>query len=107
MGKAETSFVVTYRNPEDSKITSLRARTIKDSNLGLSFVAISDLIFDTSKTLVIDPREEKLRQRYEHTKSLHLSIYNIVSIEEVGKDHPGLYFKQDRANLVVFPSSEK
>jgi hypothetical protein len=34
-------------------------------------------------------------------KTLHLSIYSIISIQEVGMEHKGLYFKKDKSNLVV------
>jgi hypothetical protein len=103
----ETHFIVTYRNPEDNKIVSIRAKNIKDSKLGLSFVTITDFMFEKSTGGIIDPNEEKTRIRFEYTKSFHLSIYTILSIEEVGKDHPGLKFIRDKSNLVVFPTNNK
>ena len=103
----DTYYIITYRNPEDNKTVSLRVREIKDSKLGLSFITVSNFIFDPVSPGIIDPNEEKLRIRFEYTKSLHLSIYTILSIEEVGKDHPGLTFIKDKSNLVVFPSNNK
>ncbi|MCP4715749.1 MAG: DUF1820 family protein [Deltaproteobacteria bacterium] len=99
--KKDTYYIVTYREPkEDGKIISLKASTVTDSSLGLSFITISDFIFDTG-ALVVNPAEEDQKNRFEGVKSLHLSIYTIISIEEVGADHKGLSFKKDKSNLVV------
>jgi hypothetical protein len=100
--KEDTYYVISYRDPKDTKVKSLNARTIEDSNLGLSFVAVSDFLFKES--VIIDPSEEDLKDRFADTKRLHLSIYTILSIEEKGDAHEGLTFKHDKANLVVLPS---
>ncbi len=99
-GNRETYFVITYREPQEGKLVSLKARTVTDSSLGLSFIAISDFVFSTSG-FVVNPAEEDLKKRFENVKSLHLSIYNIISIEEVGEEHEGLSFNKDKSNLVV------
>lgn len=98
--KEETMYLITYRNAKDGKVVTLKAKTVTDSSLGLSFVAISDFLFDT-KSVVINPEEEDQKRRFEGVKTLHLSIYSIISIEEVGEDHKGLKFKKDKSNLVV------
>lgn len=103
--KTETCYIITYREPTEGKIQTLKARTVTDSTLGISFVAISDFIFET-ESLVVNPNEETLQKRFEDVKSLHLSIYTILSIEEVGKTHQGLKFKKDKSNLVVLPGKE-
>lgn len=95
-------YVINYRDPQTAENISLKAATVHDSTLGLSFISVSDFIFE-SEGLVIKPSEEQLRKRLENTKSLHLSIYTILSIEEVGITK--LKFKNDRSNLVAFPSS--
>lgn len=94
-------FLITYKDPVDGQIVSLKAQSIKDSSLGLSFIAISDFIFDTSG-LVVKPSEEQLEKKLENTKSLHLSIYSIVSIEE--RSESALTFKKDKSKLLVLPS---
>jgi len=98
--KEETMYLITYRNAKDGKVVTLKAKTVTDSSLGLSFVAISDFMFDT-KSIVINPEEEDQKRQFEGVKTLHLSIYSIISIEEVGEDHKGLKFKKDKSNLVV------
>jgi hypothetical protein len=98
--KEETFFLITYRDAKDAKVLTLKAKTVTDSSLGLSFVAISDFVFDT-QSVVINPEEEDQKRQFEGVKTLHLSIYAIISIEEVGENHKGLKFKKDKSNLVV------
>jgi len=104
--RRDSYFVISYRDPKEGKILSLKSYSIQDSSLGLSFVAISDFKFDTNK-VVVDPEEENLAKRLKDVKSLHLSIYSIVSIEEVGTDHEGLKFQKDKSNLFVLPTGDQ
>lgn len=104
--EGETYYQVTYREPKEGKVVSLRAKTVTDSSLGLSFISISDFIFGTSP-LLIDPSEEEQKKRFEDVRALHLSIYTIISIEEKGSDDKGLTFRKDKSNLVVFSSEHK
>jgi hypothetical protein len=96
----DSFFIITYREPAKGNIVEIKARTVGDSSLGLSFVSISNFMFDTG-SLVVNPAEEDLKKRFENVKTLHLSIYSIISIQEVGMEHKGLYFKKDKSNLVV------
>lgn len=106
--ESKNYFLIHYRDPKDGSIIGLKARRIEDSTLGLSFVRISEFFFDTN-SVVVQPTEVQLEQRFEKVKSLHLSIYSIVSVEEIadgstdGK-HPGLKFKKTKSNLIAFPS---
>lgn len=99
-------YIISYREPKDGKIVTLRAKTVTDSSLGLSFIAISDFVFDTG-SLVVNPAEEDMRKRFEGVKTYHISIYTIVSIEEIGPRHKGLRFKKDKSNLVVLSSGQQ
>lgn len=95
-----TFYLVNYRDPKDGKVVSLKAKKIMDSSLGLSFVSISDFVFEQSGILV-NPEEEAKKLEFEHVKNLHLSIYSILSIAEIG-EHPGtLRFENDKAKLLV------
>lgn len=100
--KKKTYFLVRYRDPKEGQILELKAHKIEDSTLGLSFIKISDFIFDTDH-LVVKPSEEQLQKRFENVMSLHLSIYSIISIEEMGGGVGRLKFRHDRSNLVAFP----
>jgi len=101
--RKDTYYEISYREPKDGKVVAIRARTIKDSDLGLSFVAISDFVFKED-SLIIDPGEEDLRDRFKNTRRLHLSIYSILSIEEVGMSNRGLTFKRDKSNILTLPT---
>ncbi len=104
--KDATSYVVSYREPKDNKIVTLTVRSIESSDLGLSFIALSDFVFKENP-LIIDPSEQDLRDRFENTRRLHLSIYTILSIEEVGKANKGLALKGRKSNVVVLQPPEK
>jgi hypothetical protein len=104
--KTRAYFVVTYREPVEGKTVMLRARRVDDSPLGLSFIRLSDFVFDT-EGLVVKPEEENLRKRMERTSCIHLSIYHVISIEEVGMERAGLKFKADKANLFVLPTATR
>lgn len=104
----DSHYIVTYRDPEnltEQKNITLRVKKISDSNLGLSFICLSQFIFE-SGPIILDPKADKLKIRFENTKSLHLSIYSIISIEEVGASHQGLNLK-DKSNLFVIPKDLK
>ena len=102
--KEDTCFIISYRDPVSEKQLSIKAGTVADSTLGLSFIAVSDFIFDQSP-LVVNPQEEDMKRRFEDVKTLHLSIYTVLSIEEIGSQHKGLRFKKDKSNLLVLPGS--
>ncbi len=102
--KDDTFFIITYRDPKNDKIVDLKAKEVYDSSLGLSFIAVSDFIFDTD-TVVVNPAEEDQKKRFEAVKTIHLSIYSIVSIEEVGMEHKGLKFEKDKSNVVVLSNN--
>ena len=106
MTNKKTYYIISYRDPKDNKTLELKAKKVTDSTLGLSFIAISDFIFDSS-SLVVNPAEEDLKRKLEHVKTLHISIYSILSIEEVGAAHGGLKFKKNKSNLIVLNSSQK
>lgn len=99
----KTYFNVTYRNPEnvkDLETITVKVKDIRDSSLGLGFISMSGFIFE-SGSIIVSPMEDKIRAKFEHIKSLHLSIHHIISIEEVGMEHDGLRFQKDKANLLM------
>lgn len=102
--KQKTYFRISYRDPIEGKVVDLKATKVEDSNLGLGFIAVSDFVFDLSPVLA-DLAQENLRKRLEDVKSVHLSVYTIISIEEVGVRNRGLTFKNDKSNLVILPSA--
>ena len=102
MANPETCYRITYRDVAENKVRTLRARSITDSGLGLSFVCVSDFVFDQTSKLV-NPNDEAMAAQLEDVKSLHLSMYTIVCIEELGTENKGLEFEHDRSKLLVYP----
>ena len=102
----DTYYLVTYRDPKDGQTVSLKAKKVTDSSLGLSFIALSDFIFE-SDMLVVNPAEEDLKKRFSSVKTIHLSIYSVLSIEEIGLEQKDLTFEKDKSNLVVFPGTPR
>jgi hypothetical protein len=98
--KPDTYFVVTFKNADDNKTQTLRVRSLTDSTLGLTFIALSDFVFD-SDSPIIDPQEDNLRRKFANTRKLHLSIYSVVSVEEVGFKGRSLSLKHKRSNVVA------
>ncbi len=98
-----TFYLIHYRDPRDGSYQSIKAKKIKDSSLGLSFVAITDFVFEENSILV-NPDEEAKKLEFEHVKTLHLSIYSILSVSEIGEHKKDLKFKNDKSNLLVLSS---
>ena len=99
-GPAGHIYVVTYRDSKDGSIVTLKVCKIEDSSLGLTFVALSDFVFETS-SLLVNPEEEARQKRFQNIKTLHLAIYSVISIAEMGPETPKLAFKNDKSNLVI------
>lgn len=97
---SNTWYAVTFREPHESKVTTIKARSVEDSQLGLGFVCFSDFVFETNK-VVLNPAEEALQSRYAHVKRIHLPIYAVLSVEEVGEENEGLSLESDRSKLIV------
>lgn len=64
------------------KIYELYARRVVSSSLW-GFTEISDLVFDSADSLVVDPTEERLKAEFADTRVLHLPMQSIIRIEEV------------------------
>ncbi len=97
---SKNSYLIQYRDPKDGRSVSIKARKITDSILGLSFIAISEFVFEEAG-LLVNPEEEAKKLQFENVKTLHLSIYSILSISEMAENTRSLNFKNDRSNLLV------
>ncbi|NIP17058.1 MAG: DUF1820 family protein [Xanthomonadales bacterium] len=49
------------------------------------FVEVAGLVFEEGDGVVIDPTEEKLRDRFEGVEVLHLPMHNVLRVEQVRK----------------------
>lgn len=79
---SKTLYKITFFNA--GKIYELYARRVTSGALW-GFTEVADLVFDVKEGVVIDPTEERLRDEFAHTKTLHLPMQSIVRIEEVDR----------------------
>jgi len=66
------------------KVYTLYAKDV-DSGRLWGFIEVSGLLFDVHEGVVIDPTEERLRDEFGNTKTLHLPIQTVMRVEEVEK----------------------
>ena len=93
-------YAVTWKDPVEGTTHRLRCQRVEDSSLGLGFVCLADFVFGKTGPLV-DPTQEALATRFADVKRLHLNVYTIVAIEELGDE---LSFDNDRSKLLLLPT---
>lgn len=81
--KSGAGYRITYRDVTEDKFVTIKARKITESSLGPTFVEVSEFFFDDGK-LIVNPQEEALRDRFSKIHRLHVAIYHIATIEELG-----------------------
>lgn len=69
------------------KSYELYARHVASSALW-GFTEVGGLVFEEGTTRVVDPTEERLREEFKDTRTLHLPMQAIVRIEEVERRGP-------------------
>ena len=77
-----TLFKVVFLN--NGKVYELFAEGVISSGLW-GFIEVSDLVFETSEGIVVDPTEEKMRDEFSGATAMHLPIQSVLRIEEVEK----------------------
>ena len=76
-------FKVIFHN--HNKVYELFCRKVVGSDIAYGFVEISDLVFETDESLVIDPTEERLREEFADVERLNLPLHSIIRVEQVRK----------------------
>ena len=67
------------------------------------FVVLKDLVFDTKKSMVVDPAEEKLKAEFEGVKQTIIPMHSVIRIDEVEKRGVAKIADLD-SNVAKFPS---
>ncbi|MEE7547204.1 DUF1820 family protein, partial [Xanthomonas sp. Kuri4-1] len=93
-------YKVTFLN--HGKVYELYAHKVGSSHLW-GFNEIGELVFDVHDGVVVDPTEERLREEFGDTRSLHLPMQSIVRIEEVGKKRQSAIRDAATGEKVVTP----
>ncbi len=97
----QTLFKVIFLN--QGKVYELFARGVVSSGLW-GFVEVSDLVFETSDSVVVDPTEEKMRDEFSGAKVLHLPMQSVLRVEEVDKrGQCRIRDRQSGENVTPFP----
>jgi len=76
-------YKVSFLN--QGQVYELYCRRVIDSGLSYGFVEVSELVFETDESVVIDPTEERLREEFEDVEVLHLPMHSVIRIEQVRK----------------------
>jgi len=77
-----TLYRITFLN--HGKAYTLYAKAV-DSGRLWGFIEVSGLLFDMHEGVVVDPTEERLREEFGHTRTLHLPLQAVLKVEEVEK----------------------
>jgi hypothetical protein len=82
----KTLYKVTFVN--NGKSYEIYAQHVGTSHLW-GFTEVGQLVFEPrGEGLVVDPTEERLREEFEDTRTLHLPMHAIVKVEEVVRRSP-------------------
>lgn len=85
------------------KVYEIYAKSVFQGEL-YGFVIIEELVFDTQKTVVVDPSEEKLKTEFEGVKQTILPMHSIVRIDAVEQRGTAKITDYNSAKVTPFPS---
>jgi hypothetical protein len=80
MASVKKLYKVVFLN--HGKLYELYAQRVAASDL-YGFTVVSELVFGAGEGLLVDPAEEKLKEEFADTQSLHLPMHSIVRVEVV------------------------
>jgi len=95
-----TLYRVTFLS--HGKVYTLYANDV-DSGRLWGFIEVSGLLFDVHEGLLVDPSEERLREEFRHTQTLHLPIQAVLRVEEVEKKGQSAIRDANSGESVVTP----
>lgn len=84
------------------KVYELYAQRVESGRLW-GFVEVSELVFDVHDGLVVDPTEERLRDEFRNTRTLHLTMQSVLRIEDVEKKGQSAIRDAESGEKVVTP----
>ena len=67
------------------------------------FVEVGELDFDIREGVLVDPAEERLREEFADTRSLHLPMHSVLRIEEVVRRGSAAIHEAAEPGRVVTP----
>ena len=78
------------------------ARRVESSAIW-GFVEVGELDFDIREGVLVDPVEERLREEFADTRSLHLPMHSVLRIEEVERRGAAAIQEASEPGRVVTP----
>lgn len=86
------------------KVYEIYAKSVFQGEL-YGFVIIEELVFDTKKTVVVDPSEEKLKTEFEGVQQTILPMHSIIRIDAVEQRGTARITEFDSSKVTPFPST--
>jgi len=80
MSTKQPLFRISFHHRD--KLYELYAKYINSEEL-FGFISLSELVFDVSAGVVIDPVEEQLKNEFKDVEVLHIPQHHVVRIEQV------------------------
>jgi hypothetical protein len=84
--KQKKVYRVTFINQE--RIYEVYARSVSQCEL-FGFVAIQELVFGETSSIVVDPGQERLKNEFQDVKCTYIPMHTILRIDEVEKEGVG------------------
>ncbi len=98
----EDKVLYRVRFISQDKVYEIYAREVYQGDL-YGFVVVEQLVFDTNKTVVVDPGEEKLKTEFEGVTQTIIPMHSIIRIDEVEKRGVAKVVEL-KGNVTQFPS---
>jgi hypothetical protein len=76
-------YKITFFN--QGKVYELFCEQVRGSELAYGFIEISGLIFESDRSVVIDPTEERMREEFGEVEVMHLPAHAVLRVERVRK----------------------
>jgi hypothetical protein len=96
-------FRVSFHN--QGKVYEIYAKRVQQGEL-FGFVELSELVFEESSALLVDPSTERLKTELKGVARMLVPIHSVVRIDEVEKEGPAkIHELADKSNVTPFPAS--
>lgn len=81
--KKKSLYRVTFTSQE--RIYEVYARKVDQRDL-FGFIAIEDLVFGETSSVVVDPGQERLKNEFGGVKCTYIPMHAVIRIDEVDKE---------------------
>lgn len=81
--KFKTLYRVTIQGPET--VYEVYARNVCEAEL-FGFIALEELVFGETASLVIDPSQESVKSEFSGVKCTFIPMHNILRIDEIAEN---------------------